>query len=340
MPPPAAWVSIMDSLVASAKAANKPVFLSVTMLDGGRQTLAPKTVITNDNVTTQPWPTSCFDFATDPQGATMKTAYLAYAAWMIGEFSPKYLNVAVEVNLFFENCPSATGGVVNVANAAYDAAKAASSGTVVFPSIQIEHLYGYSGCPSPMTQPQCYDARYAQIGPLRRDRFAMSSYPYVPGVFDAPSALPTDYFTRGATRGSERAVFAETGWSSNPLVAETSGGTCVTVETATEADTAAYLSLVLAAGKSAPMDLVDWYADRDLVTAQLMTNCPCTFDTTWCEVLSAFSGQPVDGGTDTFFLGQVDLKAFGTMGLRDYSGKPKPTTFPLWEAAFGMPTSP
>jgi hypothetical protein len=71
-----------------------------------------------------------------------------------------------------------------------------------------------------------------------------------------------------------------------------------------------------------------------------MTDCPCTFDTTWCEVLTAFSGSPVDSGTDTYFLGQIELKGFGTMGVRDYKGNPKPTTFPIWQAALATPVAP
>jgi hypothetical protein len=228
-------------------------------------------------------------------------------------------------------------GLVTVANAAYTAAKKSAPSLVVFPSIQIEHLYGYQGnC----TDGSCYDSNYAQIASLPRDRFAMSSYPELPGVFDTPQQVPSDWLSRGAMRGGERALIAETGWSSTPLVAETSGGVCDTVETSTEANTAAYLAFVLKSAQSMPMDLVDWWDDRDLVVTQLMTNCPCTFDTTWCEVLQAFSGNPVDSGTDTYFFGQLELKAFGAMGLRDYMGNPKPTTFPIWQSALALPIAP
>jgi len=341
-PPPAVWKAKMDAIAQSAKATGKPVFLSVSMLDGGRKTRAPQVVIQNGQIQTQPWATQCFDFATDPQGPTSKQAYLAYVAWMIAEFAPTYLNVAVEVNLFFENCPAAAAGVVDVANAAYDAAKAKNGALVVFPSIQIEHLYGYSGpsCPNASMRAQCFDANYAQIVPLKRDRFAISSYPYVPGVIEKPSAVPSDWFSRGASRGHERALVSETGWNSTAIAAETSGGACVTVETSTEADEAAYLGIVLAAAQTMPMDLLDWWDDRDLVEAQLMTNCPCNFDPTWCTVLGAFSGSPVDGGYDSCFFGQIELKAFGTMGIRDYAGNPKPTTFPVWQSARAVPVAP
>jgi hypothetical protein len=341
-PPPPEWVAKMDSIAQSAKATGKPVFLSVSMLDGARKTRAPQTVIQSSHIQTQPWATPCFDFAAAPDGPPAKQAYLAYVAWMMGEFSPAYLNVAVEVNLFFESCPAAAAGVVDVANAAYDAAKAKNANLVVFPSIQIEHLYGYatSSCPDSSQRVQCFDNNYAQIAPLKRDRFAMSAYPYIPGVFEKPSAVPADWFARGAARGHERAVIAETAWDSTPFEAQTSGGSCVQVEMSTEADEAAYLAIVLAAAQSMPMDLVDWWDDRDLLDARLMTNCPCNFDPTWCAVLGAFSGTPVDGGFDSYFYGQLELKAFGTMGIRDYAGNPKPTTFPVWQAAQAIPVAP
>ncbi|HEX8790995.1 MAG TPA: hypothetical protein VF765_08575 [Polyangiaceae bacterium] len=340
--PPAVWKAKMDSIAQAARSTGKPVFLSVSMLDGARKTRAPQAVIQNGQIQQQPWATQCFDFANDPQGPASKQAYLAYVAWMIDEFAPTYLNVAVEVNLFFENCPASVAGAVDVANAAYDAAKAKNAALVVFPSIQIDHLYGYAtaSCPDASMRAQCFDANYAQIASLKRDRFAMSTYPFLPGVIEKPSALPSDWFSRGASRGHEHAVVAETGWNSTAIAAQTSGGSCVTVETSTEADEAAYLELVLADAKAMPMDLLDWWADRDLVAAQLMTDCPCTFDTTWCTVLGEISGSPVDGGYDSYFFGQLEVKAFGTMGLRDYAGNPKAMTFAAWQSARALPIAP
>jgi hypothetical protein len=341
--PPGAWIAQMNAIEHYVAMTGKRVFLSVSMLDGARKTLAPQAVETDGSLASpQPYPTACFDFASDPSGPAMKQAYLAYVTWMIDEFHPAFLNVAVEVNLFFENCPSAAAGVVDVSNAAYATAKALVPSTPVFPSFQIEHLYGYSGpCPAGgMTQAQCFDTSYAQITGMKRDRFAMSTYPTIPGVLDTPSQIPADWFTRGAARGGERPVLAETGWNSSSIVAQTSGGTCMTVEPSTEADTAAYLGLVLAAARAAPMDLVDWWSDEDLVVSQLMTDCPCTFDPTWCTLVTAFAGTPVDGGFDSYYYGQIELKGFGAMGLRDYAGNPKPTTLPVWTEALQTPLAP
>jgi len=341
--PPGAWIAQMNAIEHYAATSGKRVFLSVSMLDGARKTLAPQAVEQDGSLAApRPYPTACFDFASDPNGPAMKQAYLAYVTWMIDEFHPAYLDVAIEANLFFESCPSAAAGVVDVSNAAYATAKALAPATPVFPSFQIEHLYGYSGpCAAAGTsQAQCFDQAYTQIAGMKRDRFAMSTFPTVPGVIDTPSQLPGDWFTRGASRGGERAVISETGWSSSSVVAQTSGGTCTTVEPSTEAEEAAYLAIVLQAARAAPMDLVDWWSDEDVVVSQLMTDCPCTFDPTWCAVLAAFSGAPVDAGFDSYYYGQITLKAFGTMGLRDYTGNPKPATFPVWQAALQTPLTP
>jgi hypothetical protein len=325
----------MDGIAQSAKATGKPVFLSVTMLNGSRDHLAARAVVQNGQLEQQDdWSASCYDFATAPDAAQKRAAYLAYVAWMIDEFSPKWLNLAVEVNLFFEKCPAAVAGLIGVANAAYDAAKAKRPDLVVFPSIQIDHLYGYStdSCPDPTKRSSCFDSAYAQIAPLKRDRFAMSTYPMISAI-GAPSSLPADWFTRGSSRGAERPLVAETGYDSTPLTVHPRGAACDTLFTNTEADEATYLGKVLDQAQSSGMDLVNWWSDRDLVTAQLMTDCPCSFDATWCAVLDIFRGPATDSGPDTQLLGELGLKAFGTMGLRGYDGTAKAGPMALWQAA-------
>ena len=341
-PPPPEWVTVMDSIASSAKATGKPVFLSVTMINGARNQLAAKTVIDSGQVKSQDgWSTPCYDFHSAPDASAVEQGYLNYVAWMIDEFSPRWLNVAVEVNLFFEKCPAAVDGLVAASNAAYDAAKAKRADLVVFPSFQIDHLYGYStdSCPSTSQRSTCFDAAYAQIAPLKRDRFAMSTYPML-GQFQTPNDLPVDWFTRGAARGSERPLVAETGWNSSPIVVQSRGGTCASVIAGTETDEAAYLGRVLDAAQTGNIELVNWWSDRDLVVAPLMTDCPCTFDMTWCAVLDIFRGPATDSGPDTQEQGELGLKAFGVMGLRTYDGTVKPDVVARWTAARATPWRP
>jgi hypothetical protein len=329
--PPAAWVAIMDELATSAHATGKPVLLSISMLDGGRSSLAARTVIDGAGQvqSVDHWAATCYDFASAPDAAIYRQAYLAYVGWMLDEFSPHWLNHAIEVNLFFEHCPAATAGLVELANEAYATAKARSPALIAFPSIEIDHLYGYAdgSCSDPMHRDACFVANYAQIAPLMRDRFAMSSYP-IPLAGMTAATLPADWFTRGAEVRHEIPLIAETGANSTSLVVDVPGTGCHTVFTQTQTDAAAYLARVLGDAQAARLEVVNWWSDRDLVVAPLMTACPCTFDATWCAVLDAFRGSD----PDTQVQGELALKVFGTMGLRDYSGSPKPL-YAQWQAA-------
>lgn len=338
-PPPAEWVSVMDGLAGAAKAAKKPVFLSVSLLNGTRQYLAAKTTIENGNVkTTDTWSASCYDFRSAPDRASKQAAYLRYVAYMVNEFSPSYLNVAIEVNLFFEKCPASAPGVIDVVNATYDAVKKQRPETLVFPSIQIDHLYGYSNdsCPDSANRGTCFDAAYAVIAPMHRDRFAMSTYPYMNEV-GSVDALPQDWFTRGAARAGETPLVAETGWPSTDIIVHAKDGTCPKIFSFDEKASAAYLRRVLSDADSAGIDLVTWWSDRDLVVEELMAACPCTFDATWCTVLDVFRGPSVPGPTDTQLFGELLLKAFGTMGLRKYDGTPRADHMALWTDARARP---
>jgi hypothetical protein len=340
--PPPEWSDVMQRLSAAAKATGKPVFLSISMLNGTRETLAAKTRIENGQVkTNDAWAPRCYDFRTATDRVMKRAAYLRYVDAMVDFFQPTFLNVAIEVNLFFEKCPTATGGVIDVIDATYDAVKAKHPDMIVFPSFQIDHLHGYSkdSCADPSQRDACFDAAYATIANIKRDRFAMSSYPYLNGIAGAAD-VPADWFSRAAARGGERALIAETGWLSTPLVAKTGAGVCQTIFSFTRADAGAYVERVLRDAEAANLDLVTWWSDEDLVTLPLMTDCPCAFDGTWCTVLDIFRGPPGPPGVDTQFFGEIILKAFGTMGLRDYDGAPKPELFAPWSAALAKRYAP
>ena len=332
--PPAAWEVKMNEL--AAQTSGKPVFLSLQLAGGqGRRYLADKAVVTNGNLTTtQNWSVQCYDFASMADGAAKKQAYLRYVDYMVRKFQPRWVNVAIELNLFMP-CGSAWNGMVDVANAAYDTAKAAQPGVIAFPSIQIDSLYGGSDCPTGMTRDQCYDANYAKLAGLKRDRFAISTYPYLQNDIKIVSNLPADWFTRAGDRGGERTVVAETGWISTNAVGSLNG-TCLTALMATDDDQAAYLGRLLDDAQAHNMDLVTWWSNRDLLPAPVMTDCPCSFDATWCAIVNAFRQT---GGTDPMqqFYGEMLLKIWGTMGVRTYDGNPRAAINARWQQARALP---
>ena len=333
-PPPPEWVALMDLI--QSHVAGHEVFLSLAPVEGtSREYLADKTVIVNGQVTTQSnWSARCYDFRSMADGASKEQAYLRYVDYMVRKFHPHWINVGVEMNLFGP-CGSAWAGLTDVVNAAYDTAKNVDASAVVFPSFQIDFLYGFTGCPTGMTQQQCYDANYAQLAGIKRDRFGISTYPYLIDAIKTVPNLPADWFSRGGDRGGERTVVAETGWLSTNAAGQLNGQ-CITALTATEADQAAYLDRLLNDAQAHHMDLVTWWSDRDLEVAQLMTNCPCTFDAQWCQLVTAFRST---GGTDPMaqFLGEMTLKIFGTLGLRSYDGTPHAATLARWQQAKALP---
>jgi hypothetical protein len=340
--PPAEWSAKMHALAEHAHAISDPLFLSNSMLNGARESLAERTTIENGQPKGEDnWSTRCYDFASAADGPQLRAAYLRYVEYMVELFRPTYLNYAIELNLFLEKCEAAAPAVIEVANAAYAAAKAKQPELIAFPSIQIDHLYGYAedSCPSGMDKDACYDRNYQQISDLKRDRFAMSSYPYLQGR--KLEDVGPDWFERAAARGGERALIAETGWLSTDLIAQ-SGLDCNTVIHGSEHDAALYLTRVLEDAQRIPLELVTWWSNRDLLPAGLMTNCPCDYEPTWCQVVDVFrsaAGGPLVPGAD--YLGEILLKAFGTMGIRDYDGKLKSELGKVWnDARRSQPVTP
>ncbi len=335
-PPPPEWTAVMDALVASAT--GKEVFLTLQLAGGkGRQSLADKAVVTSGVLTTQgDWAAHCYDFASASDGPALEAAYLAYVTWMVQKFQPRYVNVAVELNLFAAGCPSAWNGMVDVERAAYDAAKAAKPDVVAFPSIQIDVLYGYSGCASGNRQ-ACYDANYALLANLKRDRFAVSTYPYLQSGILTVSDVPSDWFTRGGDRGGERTVVAETGWSAVDIVGMLNGS-CITAIASDGVEQASYFDLLTTEAQQHGMDLVTWWSNRDFEPDGVVSHC-CPYDAAWCALIDEVRAA---AGTDPTqqLLAEATVKIWGAMGVRQYDGTPRSPIFDHWRAALALPAAP
>jgi hypothetical protein len=55
----------------------------------------------------------------------------------------------------------------------------------------------------------------------------------------------------------------------------------------------------------------------------------------WCRAINSDKFFLPPGGTDGF--AEIIFKAFGAMGLRDYSGNPKPDVYDLWTRFLALP---
>ncbi|HOX42409.1 MAG TPA: hypothetical protein PK668_02370 [Myxococcota bacterium] len=339
--PPAEWLAALDRLSAVVAAADKPVFLSLQLVSGtGRRFLASRAVVVDGELQQEEgWSAECYDFSSAPDAAGRRAAYLAYVDWMVRRFQPDWVNVAIEMNLF-STCPAqAWDALVEVERAAYAAAKAARPSVVAFPSIQIDALHGYSEgfCPSGQTREACFEANLAQLQGLEMDRFALSTYPHLIPELSRVEDLPADWFTRAASRLGLAPVVGEVGWLASDAVGLHPTG-CLTALEGDPGAQAAYFTRLLDDAQAAGMELVTWWSDRDLVPAELMTDCPCDFDPTWCTVLDIFRSV---GGDDPLaqFYGEMTAKVWGSMGLRDYQGVPREPIHGLWQERRALPVA-
>jgi hypothetical protein len=337
--PPAAWAAKMTELAQQAHATGKPIFLALAPLDGDRTHLAPNAVTTTTGFdVVHGWKPACYDLATAADGASLRIAYAHYVDYMARLFQPRWTNIAVEVSLFHLTCTAAWPGMVALERDAYDAAKLAAPTAPAFPSIQIDILYGRVGCSPPKTAEECYEIEYAAIAGLKRDRFAISTYPYNFAGFAHPDAVPGDYFGRAARRGGETLLIAETGWLATSIVVTDENARCLTALASTPAEQADYFDRVVDAGIANDVELITWISNRDFLIPQVMTDCPCTFSPAWCGVIDFVRGQaatPV-GKRDA----EVSFKVFGTMGIRDHAGNPRQPIYDRWVAARALPVGP
>ena len=332
-PPPAQWKATMDGL--ASEYAGRRIFLSLQLAGGTNRTyLADLAAVGTDGAfhVTGNWSAQCYDFATATDGSSMRLAFSRYVTWMVGEFDPEWINVGAEMNMFGAQCATAWPGIVDTERAAYDAAKAAKPSVIAFPSLQNDVLLGRQMCPSG-DRAACYEANFAALANLKRDRFAISTYPMGDPVWTKPSDVDADYATRAADRAGEKLVFAETGWDSAKL-AGTRNGVCTTIGTYDEDEESAWLTRVLADADSHGSDLVTWWSNRDFLPASVSVSC--TYDSTWQPVVDVFRAL---GGSDpnAQFLGEIQLKFFGTMGIRNFDGTPKGAPYRTWKAAQARP---
>jgi len=132
------------------------------------------------------------------------------------QFEPAFIGLGVEVNSLYESDPAAFDGYVAAYAEMYDAIKATSPATLVFPIFQLEAMKGagYLTGRSAGRQPQwALLDRFAG----RMDLAAFTTYPFFD--FPSPAGMPDDYYAEIATHTSAPMAFTEIGWPSAPLSA-------------------------------------------------------------------------------------------------------------------------
>jgi hypothetical protein len=333
------WTQAMTRLAASARATGKPRSLQMVLSrdkPASRASSTPKGGLLVDS----DWSGGCYDFRAKPND---QRAYVRYVAWMVKRFAPAYVNLAVEVDKYLAACGTGAkwDALVEVERAAYDAVKQADERIVAFVSVNAEDLYG-------QTLTGFDRRRYEALSRLKRDRLGLSSYPSglkrSDGSHVSPADLPTDYFVRARIVNPQEApvVIAETGWNSRDLKIGPSKACTVAVRSSpsTQDD---YLRILVAAADASNLDLVTWWSNRDLLPSGVMETChplapppsfgACAGDP-WCLGINIY--RRIAPSNPAF--GDLVFKGFGSMGLRDYDGTPKPS-LTRWKATLARPTA-
>lgn len=197
--PPIIWSSSMNLMLELVNSWDLPVFLSLQMLSKGDEIISDDRAVTrscpsvnitqNDAGEQQIEPfndcTTCYNFdsSTNPQADLVKSAYLNYTFYMIDLFKPKYLNYAIDLNVYYSTCSLEDFQfVVQFANQVYDEVKLRHPNMTIFPSIQMESLaqiYVNERCYDQEDASVCILDGLSSIKDLKRDMFAVSTYPYL-----------------------------------------------------------------------------------------------------------------------------------------------------------------
>jgi hypothetical protein len=346
-PPPAThpWTVEITKLANAAKGTGKHIALNMALI---RDYPVSRAYLHNGELKLdRTWLPRCYDMSNDAIGALIGQAYVNYARWLTNLFLPKYVIVMAEINVYYANCLGDTSGwraLVNVERAAYDAIRATNLSIPIFPSFKLEELYGNS-----LTG---FDtAQYDAFANLKRDFFGISAYPsglpMAGGVMN-PYVLPADYLSRVKDRRPQekRLLITETGWNSQSIAIHYQGA-CVPYLTFSDPSfTHAYLNYVLYYAWLNDFEMVTWWSDRDLIPANVMDTCypplpagsaACNGDL-WCLSVAQYQADYSLFWPAPF--SELVFKVFGTMGLRDYAGNPKPGTTQLWQQVLAIPRRP
>ena len=342
--PPASdpWVVQMTALANAAKGPGKPLMVEIVLT---RDFPVANAVTSNGSLQVQPgWAPTCMDF-TNPLYVTIGPAYINYAIWIASTFSPKYMVIMIENNLYYVHCGGDTASwqvLVNTERSAYDAVKAQFPSMILFPSFKLEDLYDQS-----LTG---FDqAEYAAMANLKRDRLGIATYPFgvqLSSGFANPYELPSDYLTRvrDLNPSEPSIVVTETGWNSTSLAISYNSLCYTNLIYSDPSFEDAYSQFLIYSGYVGGFDAIAWWSDRDLIDSSVMNTCPvqatppsfpeCNGDI-WCIAINNARNAPSAGWSPSF--AELAFKAFGSMGLRQYDGTPKSGEWDLWNRFLALP---
>lgn len=347
--PPAAWVAKWTTFANTARSQGKTLYLALSPLQD-RKRLAPKVDTAGNPVRSWEIPAQidgngCYRFSTDTSAAAYKDAYISYVRYLINLLGPSYVSPAIEMNVPFSQCASQKAAWITWYTDVHNAIKTTFPSLPVFPTFQIEHMYGISdpqaACTAGTTLAACFDQRLSEALIIPGDRIAFSTYP-ISWKYESEYSFsyPTDTYARVKSATPRKIWITETGWAAVKVLQSymhVASGSCgldlfpTTFANNTEQEN--YLRWLLAEAQTQGFETVIWWLNRDYLDGGVAATCPCnpaTSDT--CQL------------ADTFYMaagvtGETLLRIFGNMALRNYDRTPRPA-HTAWREYFDRTLSP
>jgi hypothetical protein len=147
-----------------------------------------------------------------PLNSTNEQHYLAITTSFVKQYKPSYFGVGIEVNVLYEKNTTSFTEFVSLYAQVYSAVKSASPDTLVFTIFQLEKMNGmngglYGGTNDPNKSEWQLLAQFP-----KDDIAAFTTYPSL--VYQSPSEIPAEYYSRIALHTNKSVGFTEVGWHS------------------------------------------------------------------------------------------------------------------------------
>ncbi len=341
-----AWTIATRELIAEARAAGRPLMLQ---LGFARESMVGRSVDDNGELLVDlTWAPPCYDLSS-PGTSGIGDAYVNYAAWLAREFRPAYVVNFAEANIFYTKCGGATpawDAVVDIQRRAYEAIKRVDPTIIVFASFNLEALYGG-------TLQGWDEEQYQGLSAMAYDTFAMASYPFgirfEDGSFATPYDLPADYLSRVLTfhPDEKRLSIAETGWNNESIAAGDEQQCLENLPYSDPTFARDFLEFTLNSAITHRFQFLTWFSNMDVLPSRVVRSCFVRTDGTdpendaceddyWCLAVNQAKNSVAIPGAEALFS-EVLLKAFGTMGLKEYDGAVREPLLNRWRQMLALP---
>lgn len=179
----------------------------------------------------------------------VRQAFITYAEYVAESYRPQYLALGVEINSYQQHQPEDFERFVILYHEAYEAVKAISPDTLVFPTFQMEELQGLLPVAEPLPSQWYLLGRFEP----QLDVLAVSSFPGL--VFPTAGEVPDSYYAQLSLYSERRVVISGMGYPSAPDEENSRADA--------EAAQAAFVSRTLVNAEQLSMQLVIWFAGQD-----------------------------------------------------------------------------